>query len=238
MKIWKSFAASTIGPQHLISGTYNQDFKLTFHKRWGDGVVVSDGLGSKEFSNFGSEGACYAVLFAAQIASRKKFEHLEFLELIREKWLSNIAPLEPTDCLATCLFAVRLNDGLIRLGMLGDGLIAVQRTDGKVIIPFQKEDLGFTNFTASLSANTRAEDWQYTTIPERKIRAVILCTDGISEDLEEPYNFVGEFVEFSLSHSTASAANYALQMLEDWPVPKHSDDKTIACLFQKEISDE
>ena len=139
MTLWKSFGASVRGPSHITEGLPNQDAWMSFHHTWGDGIVVSDGVGSKPFSNFGSDAACLAVGCAA-LACRIKAEISQveidrdyLLERIQHYWLSNISPLEPRDCSATCLFAFRFGDGLIHLGMLGDGLVAALKPDGSVV---------------------------------------------------------------------------------------------------------
>jgi hypothetical protein len=66
MTLWKSFGASVRGLSHIAEGLPNQDAWAKFHHVWGDGIVVSDGVGSKPFSSFGSHAACLAVEFAAR----------------------------------------------------------------------------------------------------------------------------------------------------------------------------
>ncbi len=73
MTLWKSFGASVLGPSHITEGLPNQDAWMSFHHTWGDGIVVSDGVGSKPFSNFGSDAGCLAVGCAA-LACRIKAE--------------------------------------------------------------------------------------------------------------------------------------------------------------------
>ena len=121
MVIWKSFGASVRGPGHIASGAPNQDSWAAFHYAWGDGVIVSDGLGSKPFSDFGSGAAGLAAACAAYACHQNDgFDQAFMANRIKDNWLSLIAPLEPRDCAATCLFAFRLGDGAIRLGVLGD----------------------------------------------------------------------------------------------------------------------
>ena len=153
MTLWKSFGASVRGPSHITEGLPNQDAWMSFHHTWGDGIVVSDGVGSKPFSNFGSDAACLAVGCAA-LACRIKAEisqveiNRDYLfERIQHYWLSNISPLEPRDCSATCLFAFRFGDGLIHLGMLGDGLVAALKPDGSVVSLTEDKGYGFLTKT-------------------------------------------------------------------------------------------
>jgi serine/threonine protein phosphatase PrpC len=238
MSPWKSFGASVRGPGHIATGKPNQDALADFHHVWGDGIVISDGLGSKPFSNFGSEAACRAVAYAANACRDMTEIDNDFLSnQIKTNWLSLIAPREPCDCAATCVFAFRLRDGMIRLGMLGDGLAAAVKTDGSVVSLSEDKSHGFSNITAALSPNVAAKDWRHLSLPEDECAAVLLCTDGVSDDLDNVDGFVKGFIEAHRALAAVSANRHIREMLENWPTPKHSDDKTIACLFRKDVTD-
>ncbi|MDR2596006.1 MAG: protein phosphatase 2C domain-containing protein [Treponema sp.] len=239
MTLWKSFGASVIGPGHIREGKPNQDAWKAFHNTWGDGVIVSDGLGSKTYSDFGSSAACRAVTCAVYACRDKKEIDQTFLyDKIKSNWLSFIAPLESRDCSATCLFAFRLSDGLIRTGMLGDGLIAVLKNDDTVLSLAEDKANGFSNITSALSEKTTDKEWRFQTLQEELCRAVLLCTDGVSDDLTDTDAFIRGFITHAVDSACVSASRNTRIMLEDWPVPKHSDDKTIACLFRREPEDE
>ena len=239
MTAWRSFGASVIGPGHIAAGKPNQDAWAAFHHVWGDGIVVSDGLGSKPFADFGSRAACLAVVRAVY-ACRGKAEvnHAVLSDRIKCRWLSLLAPLAPRDCAATCLFASRMKDGVIRIGMLGDGLATAVKADGSVVSLADDKSEGFSNITAALSTNVRENDWRWLSIPEDECESLVLCTDGVSDDLSDVNGFVKEFSHAHRSLSSASAARSAREAMEKWPTPKHSDDKTIACLFREEVADE
>jgi len=237
---WKSFGASVIGPGHIATGKPNQDSWASFHHIWGDGIVVSDGLGSKALSDFGSKAACRAVETAA-----RRFANAEsagtrpdLLEDIRDCWLEAIAPLDPKDAYATCIFAFSLGDGIVRMGLLGDGCAAAVKQDGTVKSLADDKIGGFSNMTNALTPATSEAQWSLLEIPESECEAVVLCTDGVSDDLEDISGFIAGFVAAHRGLARATAAREALTMLEYWPVPKHSDDKTIACLLREVVSDE
>lgn len=241
---WKSFGASVRGPGHIAEGLPNQDAWMSFHHYWGDVIVVSDGVGSKPFSNFGSNAACLAVGCAAS-ACRFKSERFQnginrnfLFEQILYYWLSYISPLEPRDCSATCLFAFRSGDGLIHLGMLGDGLVATLKSDSTVISLSEDKGHGFSNITTALTLSTSPNEWRYFSLPEEDCMAVLLCTDGVADDLENYDGFVTGFIEAHCSIAEISANRRTREMLEKWPTPKHSDDKTIACLFREDAPDD
>ena len=239
MNVWKSFGASARGPGHMATGKPNQDAWKSFCHVWGDGIVISDGLGSKPFSNFGSDAACFAVACAANTCrDMTEIDHDFLSDRIKTKWLSLIVPLEPFDCAATCVFALRLGDGTIRLGMLGDGLAAVVKTDGSLLSLSEDKSQGFSNITAALSPNVAAKDWRHLSLPEEECAAVLLCTDGVADDLDNVDGFVKGFIEAHRARAAVDASRHIREMLESWPTPKHSDDKTIACLFREEVADE
>ena len=191
MTLWKSFGASVRGPGHIATGTPNQDAWVSFHHTWGDGIVISDGVGSKPLSNLGSKAACRAAEFAAKACCNKtEIDYDTLLNCIKTHWLSRIGPLDPRDCAATCLFAFRLGDGAIHLGMLGDGLAAAIKSDGSVVSLSEDKSQGFSNITAALSPNVSPKDWRYLSLPEEECFAVLLCTDGVADDLDDVDGFV------------------------------------------------
>lgn len=239
MTLWKSFGASVRGPSHIAKGLPNQDAWAVFHYAWGDGIVVSDGVGSKPFSNFGSQAACFSVELAARtccVNGRMESSSSLFSSL-QANWLRLIAPLEPRDCAATCLFVLRI-EGAIHLGMLGDGLAAVVMRDGAVVSLSENKTPGFSNITTALSSNVSAKDWQYLSLQEDLCMGIFLCTDGVADDLDNADGFVAGFIEAHRTLASVSANRRIHKMLENWPTPKHSDDKTIACLCREEIGNE
>lgn len=236
---WKSFGASVRGPWHIATGKPNQDAWRSFHNVWSDGIVSSDGLGSKPLSNLGSDAACLAVACAAKACRGRYGIDYEFLfDQIKTNWLSLILPLEPRDCAATCMFALRLGDGVIRLGMLGDGLAAAVKIDGSIVSLSDDKSQGFSNITVALSPNVMAKDWRHLSVPEEECIAVLLCTDGVADDLDNVEGFVKGFIDAHRDLAAVSASRHIREMLENWPTPKHSDDKTIACLLREEVADE
>lgn len=239
MTLWKSFGTSVRGPGHIAIGTPNQDAWSSFHRTWGDGIVISDGVGSKPLSNFGSDAACRAVEYAALAFGEQTEINLGFLfKRIRDNWLSLIGSLDPRDCSATCLFAFRLGDGAIHLGMLGDGLAAAVKSDGSVVSLTEDKSRGFSNITAALSSNLSTKDWRHLSLLEKDCTAILLCTDGVADDLDNVEGFVKGVIDAHCPLAAVSANRHIREMLENWPTPKHSDDKTIVCLCREDITHE
>lgn len=233
---WNSWGASVIGPLHIKTGIPNQDSWMARRYKWGNVVVISDGLGSKPHSDHGSKAACLAVFEAAKsFKNNPEANIVDILRLIHANWLVKIAPFSPSDCSATCLFAIRIEE-VITLGRLGDGMIAVYGEPDKdgFILNDNKQD-SFSNYTDSLHQEFVPNHWETATIEGAECRAIVLCTDGISDDLlpEKQMFFAEELYSAYTDLEPAERKKDLRRWLNAWPVPAHSDDKTIACLFKK-----
>lgn len=237
--MWSSWGVSVIGPLHIKQGIPNQDSWMFRKYKWGNVVVVSDGLGSKPHSDHGSKSACLAVFEAVKVYQKNRQAKIEdILRLIHANWLVKVAPFSASDCSATCLFAIQLDNQLI-LGRLGDGLITVigETPEDFTILNDDKQD-SFSNFTNCLSQEHIPEQWEIVLINSDICNAVILCTDGISEDLlpECQIEFCSEIHQNYKNMSFQQRTTDIYKWLNEWPVPGHTDDKTIACLFKQEES--
>ena len=89
---------------------------------------------------------------------------------------------------------------------------------------------------AEHSLVTYLAQWRTVTVPESHYCAFVLCTDGIADDLEP--GAVKEFAWGVFSHyrkySRQHRGREMRRWLRAWPVPGHSDDKTIACIYRSE----
>ncbi len=233
---WNIWGASVIGPLHVKAKIPNQDSWKARRYKWGNVVVVSDGLGSKAHSDYGSKAACLAVFEAAKSYQNTPNANIaDILRLIHANWLVKIAPYSSTDCSTTCLFAIQIG-GVITLGRLGDGMIvAVGKSDEHHIILSDKKQDSFSNYTNSLQHEFRPVQWEIATIESAVCYAVVLCTDGISDDLlpEKQLVFAQELYSTYADMESKERKKDLKRWLNEWPVPGHSDDKTIACLFKK-----
>jgi len=235
-QFWNSWGATVIGPLHIRTGIPNQDSWMARRYKWGNVVVVSDGLGSKAHSDYGSQATCLAVFEAAKSFQNTPDANIvDILRLIHANWLVKIAPYSSSDCSATCLFAIQI-EGLITLGRLGDGIIAAlgETKENHIILSDNKQD-SFSNYTNSLRQEFRPDQWEIRKIESKRYNAIVLCTDGISDDLMlgKELEFTREFVDEYAKINPYKRSSSIKKMLNEWPVPGHSDDKTIACLFKK-----
>lgn len=233
---WNSWGASVIGPLHVKTGIPNQDSWMSRRYKWGNVVVVSDGLGSKAHSDHGSKAACLAVIDAAKVYQNTPDAKIDdILRLIHANWLVNTGPYVSSECSATCLFAIQI-EGVITLGRLGDGMIVSlgKAEDNRIILNDNKQS-SFSNYTSCLQQEFKLEHWETVTIKSSECSAIILCTDGISDDLlpEQQVSFAQELYSTYVNLEPKKRKRDLNRWLNDWPVPGHSDDKTIACLYKK-----
>jgi serine/threonine protein phosphatase PrpC len=117
-------------------------------------------------------------------------------------------------------------------------IVALGETEKKHLILNDNKQDSFSNYTNSLQQKFKPNQWKTATIESAECNAVVLCTDGISDDLlpETVIDFAKEFVNEYASMKPHKRVFKISNMLKAWPVPGHSDDKTIACLLKKEGS--
>jgi len=237
---WSSFGASCIGPAHAHAGIPNQDYWSSFHNAWGDGIVVSDGLGSNSNSDVGSRAVCRSFKVAAlkMLSGSLEFSPVQFHGVIKDLWELSVECLGAQTCGATCTYAIRRPEGVIEIGSLGDGCAAVVTENGRVISLSEDKSDSFSNLTLGLASRTQTTDWKTFRLPESECRAVLLCTDGVSDDIEDIEGFTLNFIAAHSSLARVAASRRTHEILERWPVPKHCDDKTLVCLTRREVSRE
>jgi hypothetical protein len=114
--------------------------------------------------------------------------------------------------------------------MLGDGLAAALKRDGSVVRLEEDKSQGFSNTTAALTPHVSAKHWRHLAVPECVCTGIVLCSDGVADDLDDVDGFVESFMAAHRELAAVSASRRIREMLEKWPTPKHNDDKTIACL--------
>jgi len=236
---WKSFGVSAIGPGHIRKGMPNQDFFAERHLESFDCVVASDGVGSCPKSDIGSAMACHAVIETASKFSsyQPKPDIKEIIECVKSRFLENIKPFTPRDCSATCLFALRWEENVL-MALLGDGMVAAIQNNGDVIILGDDKSSSFSNLVSALSPKAQFTDWKTLQMRENDCMGIVLCTDGISDDLEDPKGFAKGFWESCQKVSLETNIENTREMLLNWSVPRHSDDKTIVCMYRSEVQDE
>ena len=224
--------ASVTGPSHIKNGIVNQDSFLCIKKRKYCLLVVSDGMGSKPYADVGSKKACEAVCAEIKNFVKNKNRSLsmsEFFLKIVETWKALVRPHEAKDCSATCLFAF-VTKRKILAARLGDGMICLlAKDDGKSVVISESKDGTFSNATQSLSDSSAADEFRYAFYDRNEFRGIVLSTDGISSDMENGKELpfaIDIFTELKKMPSRKRNV-FIRNMMENWPVPHHTDDKTL-----------
>ncbi len=228
------FGASVVGPRHRVEGKLNEDSWLGARGAFGTLVVVSDGMGSRREARRGAQMACRAVLAAVRSWHKTGAGDLdELLIRIEPAWRALIAPSTACDCAATCLFALAHAYGQVHVAAIGDGLALLRTRLGLEWIVGPRSS-GFANETAALGSSA---SWTSQSFPRAGGDVVVLATDGVADDLL-PERIDG-FVQWLMDDFGGMAPNQrwrALQReLKDWPTPRHTDDKTLVVLAQREV---
>jgi len=228
--IWKAWGVSVIGSHHKKEGIVNQDAWRSRIFNNGSALAVSDGLGSKPFSDIGSKAACLSVIEAGlYLNQHDEYNYKYFSELIHAFWVLKTAKLKPNDCAATCLFTLQKND-IIILGRLGDGMAIAAGKNKCVILEDTKTD-SFSNITDCLDDSYNAGKWDVRMIPADDIEVITLCTDGVANGInpEKVHEFALDLFECYKTMERKKRSREIALWLKKWPV---SDDKTLACLYK------
>lgn len=243
--IWMSelrvarFGGSVAGSNEGIRG--NQDAWAGGRFRTSAGttvqfLVVCDGLGS---CSAGREGALAAVR-----ATRKAVRLWGAVDgagtgtltrLIELLWRLEVTPHDPRQWATTCLVSVlqvRRDASELTVVTLGDGLVLIRTEEALTTVGGRGDT--FSNRTLGLGVPHRMDDWQERQWAPVGEFTVVLCTDGVADDLRP--DALPEFVDWlePLAQGPPRAAGSALRRaLRAWPVPQHTDDKTVAVLLAR-----
>ena len=220
-----------------LQGSYhniNQDNFCCNPLKNGYVMAVSDGLGSKSDSQYGSKAICESIISVlnrmdlCELKGKKE----ELIYSVHGEWKSRLSEMDISQCYATMLFCV-VTPEMIIASRLGDGFLAVL-CNGKVNVLFDKKDEYFANETDCFYEIFNMDKLEYIEMDNEGFEGAIACTDGIGivpMDEQGYGNFavdiIGEYKEKNIDDITANIHSW----LEDWP---GNDDKTIAFLVDNE----
>lgn len=225
-------ASSVRGPSHARDGLPCQDAWLAVADPRASLAVVCDGMGSRPHAREGARAATLATRDAWRLWRRSPVVAIEDLvRLIEVAWRIRLQTLAPDTAATTCLVYAEDGHGRAALAQLGDGLIARRSADGTVAIhPSRSEGFGLTH---ALGAPHTLADWSLAlTRPLASREAVVLATDGVSEDLEQAR--LGDLTAWVIDELAArpSPGRVLARELSNWPVPHHQDDKTLLVMWK------
>lgn len=218
-----------------IKGSYhdvNQDYFICEPYKEGYIMVVSDGMGSKKMSQYGSKSICESI---HDVISNFKMDInlLSFKDVLcfcHEEWKKRLAEYDITQCYATLLVVIVMNKK-IKAARLGDGFLAIY-TDNKISCLFDKKEGYFANQTDCLRETFDREKIDTVEVEYETFKGVVSCTDGIEirtmqeSDLIE---FTKDFIEEYSGMEKEQVMNEIGVWLTDWP---GYDDKTLAFLME------
>ncbi|KHD25438.1 hypothetical protein NM09_06845 [Vibrio caribbeanicus] len=222
---------SVIGPAHLNIKLPNQD-AVTSRKskgRWA--VAVADGMGSRDLSHIGSKLAT-SLAVSACLDNSEDISDKELITDIYIRWLDGLKDknIAPNDAVTTLLVAWGNSKGEYRYIQLGDGVICSSTTNHSI----PNDDL-FSNETTGLGLSKKFSDWRIGKGRLNRINGgLILMTDGVSEDIEDHLGFCYALVARAQSESPRAIKKHLKGLLQNWPTPHHTDDKTIAVVLINE----
>jgi hypothetical protein len=214
-----------------IKGSYheiNQDCFQVKKLDKGFAVAVSDGLGSRSHSQYGSAAVCSSVI---EIATQKEEDLLEIdkdilLKEIYDRWLTKLKEYDIRNCYATMLWVICYS-GRLMAARLGDGFIGICADSETVVLFDRKEDF-FINETECLTEEMDFSKVDYIELEVSELKGGVVCTDGfcIGEMKQE------ELIGFSEGFVEGYSDMKQNEILEDikrwfltWP---GADDKTMA----------
>lgn len=221
----KAYTASVRGKVHKKNKMPNQDYSLVDNSKYYTLAVVCDGLGSKRYSHFASRKLCKTI--KKEVKNRFKQNNLlpyEMLESIQNRYKKKLWPFNLKNSDTTCLFAIISRKNIL-LFQLGDGIVAIS---SKELILANTEEKDFTNETIAFG-NSRKKDWKFKIITkeENQEYKLLLCTDGISEDIFP--ETMKEFIDDIANKITGNYKKnkFLINLLKNWPNKYSTDDKSI-----------
>jgi serine/threonine protein phosphatase PrpC len=225
-------ASSVRGPSHARDGLPCQDAWLAITDARAALAVVCDGMGSRPHAKEGSRAATLAARDAWRLWRHSPVASVEdLIRLVEVIWRLRLRALSPGTAATTCLLYAEDGHGRAALAQLGDGLIARRGADGSVTVhPSRSEGFGLTN---ALGTPHGLADWSLApTQPLTAGQALVLATDGVSEDLDLAR--LGDLAAWVIDELAArpSPGRALAHELRNWPVPRHQDDKTLLVMWK------
>ncbi len=196
-------------------------------------LVLSDGMGSKKFSQIGSKAICEVLIqeFEDESVPLKRLDWITFLKKCHKKWIDNLKEYDITQCYATML-VLMVQDKYLKAARLGDGFLSILVDDTDYILMDQKEDY-FANETDCLMAEFDDECLEVLELNFERFIGAVACSDGIEIGVmkeEEIRLFTNDFI-YEYAKIPADEGKKDIEgWVSSWP---GMDDKTIAYMIEE-----
>lgn len=196
-------------------------------------LALSDGMGSKKFSQFGSRAICEVLKqeFENENVPLNQLEWIPFLKKCHTKWIENLKEYDITQCYTTMLVLL-VQDNCLKAARLGDGFLSVLVDDTDHILMDQKDDY-FANETDCLMAEFDEERLEILELNFDRFIGAVACSDGIEIGVmkeEEIRSFTGDFIYEYAKVPVDESRKDIEGWVSTWP---GIDDKTIAYMFEE-----
>jgi serine/threonine protein phosphatase PrpC len=225
---------TVVGPAHLQAGEPGQDASSTRGWRGGWIACVADGMGSRHLSGMGARCAVRVAQAVLRSAPGHRGDMRAVATQIYREWLRVVGPARATDAATTLLVAACDARGRVRTWQLGDGLM-LARIDGAVR-SLTPPRTGFSNETRALGVDKSWAAWSTHEFQMARVGdLVLLMTDGVADDLVPDAVDALPIALFKhLSRRTRrQQRQWMAHELTHWATPGHSDDKSLALIYQK-----
>lgn len=225
----KAYGYSAKGKNHIRNKMPNQDSYLVVNKSEYTLAVVCDGLGSKKHSKTASKRLCKIIAKEVnQGLKSKKLNPIGLVETVQKKFKKKIWPFNLSNCDTTCLFSL-ISQSSILMFQTGDGLNAL--VSDNELIKCEVEEKDFTNETIAFGKSKR-NNWKFKMIKkeENKSYKLLLCTDGLSEDIIEDSTV--ELINTLVDNISGKYNDnqFIKDTIDNWPNKYGGDDKTMVVI--------
>ena len=217
-----------------IKGNYheiNQDYFVCSSYEDGYILVVSDGMGSKRHSQYGSKTICESVydIIDKRMVNLELLSFKDVLFQCHKEWIKRLEDYDISQCYATMLVAIVTNNK-VTAARLGDGFIGIYTNRGIKCLFDNKEDY-FANETDCLNEHFDRDKLEVFECEYDEFFGVVACTDGVEigtmQEIELK-SFTKEFIEEYRTLDVDSVKEDINNWLSDWT---GSDDKSIAFIL-------
>lgn len=196
-------------------------------------LALSDGMGSKRFSQFGSKAICEVLEqeFENESAPLNQLEWIPFLQKCHKKWIETIKEYDVAQCYTTMLVLL-IQNNCLKAARLGDGFLSILVDDTDYILMDQKDDY-FANETDCLMSEFDEKHLEVLELIFDRFSGAVACSDGIEIGVmreEEIISFTRDFI-YEYAKIPADECRKDIEgWVSSWP---GLDDKTIAYMIEE-----
>lgn len=196
-------------------------------------LALSDGMGSKLFSQFGSKAICEILKqeFENESMPLNQLEWISFLKKCHKKWIDNLKEYDITQCYATMLVLL-VQDNCLKAARLGDGFLSIL-VDGVNHILMDHKAEYFANETDCLMAEFDDKHLEVLELVFDRFSGAVACSDGIEIGVmqeEEIRLFTNDFIYEYAKLPADEGIKDIGRWVYFWP---GMDDKTIAYMIEE-----